>query len=199
MRFFRFPDAQRQINSPEINVDDFTWYVVRTPPLREMDAEIFFRSRGYTIFCPLEMFKIRYSRYTKKKKIAEKPLIPGYVLMGFQDAPDWPKLFRFGRSLELITNVVGHNGRAMPVPECSMNWVKRMLATTSYEVVDKAYDDLNPVRLQRGDEVEIMEGPFQGLKSCVENIDKDSVQLLVTIFGRESNVKLNVDNLLKVA
>lgn len=197
MRFYRNIDVRRHENFKHIKIGDLNWYAVRTPPLREFTAETILRQRGYAIICPVLRKRVRASRTTKRKKQIEAPLIPGYVLMGFSGAPDWHKLFRFGRRQELVTSVCGHRGRAQAIPESSMNWIARMIKTIDVEVIDRHEHGFGS--LKSGDNVEVLEGPFQGHVVRVEELSGKSATCLIDLFGGKQNTKISVDNLQKVA
>lgn len=199
MFFSRVPNPKRHENFKNIKISELNWYAVRTPPMREFDAETILRKHGYAIICPVRIKSVRASRTTRKKKQVEVPLIPGYVLMGFKGAPNWHELFRFGRRQELITGVCGYRGRAQAIPESSMNWVAKMIKTTNVEVADKEQHGLGAESLRRGDKVEVLTGPLSGTIVSIDELKGDSAMCLVELFGGKQNSKINVDNLQKVA
>jgi transcription antitermination factor NusG len=197
MRFYRNSNTEHQEARSNLNIADLTWYVVRTPPLREFNAETILSRRGYTIFCPVKTIRIRANRTTKKKKPVEVALMPGYVLMGFKGAPDWHKLFRFGRRQDLVTSVVGQAGRALPIPESSLHWVAKVLDTGDVQVPHEEGFGVRDFTL--GDNVEVLDGSYAGHVVRVQELNANSATCLIKIFGGEQKCKISVDNLQKVA
>lgn len=199
MRFYRNPSENKPNNFEDTNVADLDWYVMRTPPNREFDAEELLTKRGYTIMCPVRKKRVRSSRIKKaKNRIIELPLMPCYVLMGFKGVPNWQKLFSFSRPQQLVTSVCGQNYRARKLPETAHPWIKEMLQTTSAEINDKGKHAKNV--FSRGDNVEILEGPFEGFVVEVQKANGKEAMCLFKLFeGKEQKVKISVDNIQKAA
>lgn len=199
MRFYRTPLESKSNNFENTNVADLNWYVMRTPPNREFDAEEFLSRQGYTIMCPVRRKRIRSSRTRKaKNKIIELPLMPCYVLMGFDGVPDWQKLFSFSRPQQLVTSVCGQNYRARKLPQSAYQWIEEMLATTSAEINDKGKHAKSV--FSKGDNVEILDGPFEGFVVEVQKANSKEAMCLFKLFeGKEQKVKISVDNLQKAA
>lgn len=199
MRFYRIPNESRSNNFEDTNVGDLNWYVMRTPPNREFDAEEFLAKQGYTIMCPVRRKRVRSSRTKKtKNKIIELPLMPCYVLMGFTGVPDWQKLFSLSRPLQLVTSVCGQNHRARKLPETAYSWIEEMLATTSADINDKGKHSKSV--FSKGDNVEILDGPFEGFVVEVQKANTKEAMCLFKLFeGKEQKVKISVDNIQKAA
>lgn len=199
MRFYRNPSDNHHTNFEDINVGDLDWYVMRTPPNREFDAEELLSRQGYTIMCPVRRKKIRSSRTKKaKNRTIELPLMPCYVLMGFKGVPDWQKLFSFSRPHQLVTSVCGFNRRAKFLPQTAHTWIKEMLTTTSAEINDKGKHSKSV--FSKGDNVEILDGPFEGFVVEVQKANGKEAMCLFKLFeGKEQKVKISVDNIQKAA
>jgi transcription antitermination factor NusG len=198
MRFYRNPSDNPNTNFENTNVGDLDWYVMRTPPNREFDAEELLSRQGYTIMCPVRKKKIRSSRTKKaKNRTIELPLMPCYVLMGFKGVPNWQKLFSFSRPYQLVTSVCGFNRRAKFLPRTAHPWIEEMLATTSAEINDKGKHSKSV--FSKGDNVEILDGPFEGFVVEVQKTNSKDAMCLFNLFGREQKVKVSVDNIQKAA
>lgn len=198
MRFYRIPNESRSNNFENTNVADLDWYVMRTPPNREFDAEKLLSDQGYTIMCPVRKKRVRSSPTKKtKNKIIELPLMPCYVLMGFKGVPDWQKLFSFSRPQQLVTSVCGINRRARKLPTSAHPWIGEMLATTSAEINDKGKHAKSV--FSKGDNVEILDGPFEGFVVEVQKANNKEAMCLFNLFGREQKVKVSVDNIQQAA
>ena len=48
-----------------------------------------------------------------------------------------------------------------------------------------------------GEEVKILEGPFNSFTGDIENIDGDKIKIAVLIFGRKTLVELNINQINK--
>ena len=112
-------------------------------------------------------------------KEVERKVFPGYVLikMVMTDAT-----WHLVRNIRGVTGFVGSGNKPIPLTEeeaIAMGMEKH---------------EIN-VRYQVGDTVRIMDGPFQSFVGQVEEIDpeKNRVSVIVSMFGRETSVDLELD------
>ena len=113
------------------------------------------------------------------EKTVERKVFPGYVLV---------KMILTDESWHLIHNVrgatgfVGSDGKAIPLTEQEIYdlGVERREIVVGYAV---------------GDEVKVIDGPLAGFIGTVEALDveKNSVSVVVSMFGRETPVDLELD------
>ena len=113
------------------------------------------------------------------EKTVERKVFPGYVLC---------KMVLTDESWHLIHNVrgatgfVGSGGKAVPLTEQEIYdlGVERHEIVTGYGV---------------GDSVKVIDGPLAGFNGVVEELEpeKDRVRVVVSMFGRETPVDLNLD------
>ena len=113
------------------------------------------------------------------EKTVERKVFPGYVLV---------KMILTDESWHLIHNVrgatgfVGSDGKAIPLTEQEIYdlGVERKEIVVGYAV---------------GDEVKVIDGPLAGFIGTVEalDVDKNSVSVVVSMFGRETPVDLELD------
>ena len=113
------------------------------------------------------------------EKTVERKVFPGYVLV---------KMILTDESWHLIHNVrgatgfVGSDGKAIPLTEQEIYdlGVERKEIVVGYAV---------------GDEVKVIDGPLAGFIGTVEALDveKNSVSVVVSMFGRETPVDLELD------
>ena len=114
-----------------------------------------------------------------KEKSVERKVFPGYVLV---------KMILTDESWHLIHNVrgatgfVGSDGKAIPLTEQEIY----DLGVEHKEIV---------VGYQLGDEVRVNDGPLAGFNGVVEELepDKNRVRVVVSMFGRETPVDLELD------
>ena len=112
-------------------------------------------------------------------KTFERKVYPGYVLV---------KMIMTDESWHLIhavrgaTGFVGSDGKAIPLTEQEIYdmGVERRQIVVGYEV---------------GDTVKVTDGPLEGFLGTVEELDaeKDLVRVVVSMFGRETPVDLELD------
>mgnify|MGYP000207706927 CR=1 FL=1 len=114
-----------------------------------------------------------------KEKLVERKIFPGYVLV---------KMILTDESWHLIHNVrgatgfVGSDGKAIPLTEQEIY----DLGVEHKEIV---------VGYALGDEVRVNDGPLAGFNGIVEELepDKNRVRVVVSMFGRETPVDLELD------
>ena len=114
-----------------------------------------------------------------EQKTVERKVFPGYVLV---------KMILTDDSWHLIHNVrgatgfVGSDGKAVPLTEQEIYdlGVERREIVVGYQV---------------GDEVKVTDGPLAGFFGIVDELEpeKDRVRVVVSMFGRETPVDLELD------
>ena len=113
------------------------------------------------------------------EKTVERKVFPGYVLV---------KMILTDDSWHLIHNVrgatgfVGSDGKAIPL--------------TEQEILDLGVEHREVVvGYAVGDSVKVIDGPLAGFIGTVEalDVDKNSVSVVVSMFGRETPVDLELD------
>lgn len=114
-----------------------------------------------------------------KKKTVERKILPGYVLV---------KMIITNESWYVVRNVKGVLGfvgpDAKPVP------------ITASEVISMGLEEgkkVAKIDLIVGDEVEVTEGPFENFKGVIKEVnpEKETVKVMVSMFGRETPVELD--------
>jgi len=114
-------------------------------------------------------------------KTVERKVFPGYVLV---------KMVMTDESWHLVRNVrgatgfVGSGNKAVPLSDEEI----RALGVEKHEVV---------VGFEVGDTVKITDGPLDGFLGTVDEIstDKTHVRVIVSMFGRETPVDLELDQI----
>lgn len=130
--------------------------------------------------------KIRISR-GKKQTIKEK-LFPGYLLIRMIMNDDaWAAV----RNTRGITGFVGMGKNPTPIPQTEVDTIQKFSAQKAPKF--KASFTL-------GEAVKIAEGPFAEFLGTVNEIDdeKGKVKVLVSIFGRETPVELDLLQVAKI-
>lgn len=112
-------------------------------------------------------------------KEVERKVFPGYVLIKMVMTDD---TWHLVRNIRGVTGFVGSANKPIPLTEEEVI----AMGMEKHEVV---------VRYRKGDTVRILDGPFAGFTGTVDAIepDKNRVSLLVSMFGRETAVDLELD------
>jgi len=112
-------------------------------------------------------------------KITEHKICPGYVLVKMIMTDESWHLVRNVRG---VTGFVGADGKPIPLTDEEI----QALGVEKREVV---------VGYEEGDTVKVVDGPLEGFLGVVEEIDKEKgrVRVVVSMFGRETPVDLDLD------
>jgi len=112
-------------------------------------------------------------------KITEHKIFPGYVLVKMIMTDESWHLVRNVRG---VTGFVGADGKPIPLTDEEI----QALGVEKREVV---------VGYEEGDTVKVVDGPLEGFLGVVEEIDKEKgrVRVVVSMFGRETPVDLDLD------
>ena len=112
-------------------------------------------------------------------KEVERKVFPGYVLIKMVMTDDTWHLVRNVRG---VTGFVGTANKPIPLTEEEV----LAMGMEKHEIV---------VRYQVGDHVKIVDGPLSSFTGVVEEIEpeKNRVSVMVSMFGRETPVELELD------
>ena len=167
-------------------MEDAKWYVVHTYSGYEnavkSSIEKFVSGRGMEdkilrIEIPLEtMTEVTDSGETKQ---VERKVFPGYVLIKMVMTDDTWHLVRNVRG---VTGFVGSANKAIPLTEEEV----LAMGMEKHEII---------VKYAVGDHVRIVDGPLSTFTGVVEEIEpeKNRVSVMVSMFGRETPVELELD------
>jgi transcriptional antiterminator NusG len=170
------------------------WYVVHTASGHEVRVAQTLRQRVETQMLEGKIFEILVPtqdrvviRSGKKQNIKEK-IFPGYLLVKLiLDDPTWLAV----RTTPGITGFVGTGKTPTPLSEAEVANIQKFVATPAKRFKTK---------FSKGEAVKITDGPFSGFLGSVDDIDeeKGKVKVLVSIFGRETPVELDLLQITKV-
>jgi len=113
------------------------------------------------------------------EKTVERKVFPGYVLVKMIMTDESWHLVRNVRG---VTGFVGSDGKPIPLTEQEIY----EMGVERHEVV---------VGFSLGDTVKVTDGPLEGFFGTVDELeaDKDRVRVIVSMFGRETPVDLELD------
>jgi len=177
-------EAEREPAAPPMN-----WYIIHTYSGFEQKVAESLRSRaeafGYTekigqVLIPTEeVIEVRGG----KKVTSKRMLYPGYVLVQLDMTEE---IWHAVKSTPRVTGFVG--GGKDPVP-LSADEVNQIL----YRQASSAERPRPKMSYEKGETVRITEGPFTNFSGKVDevNTERDTLRVLVTIFGRGTPVELD--------
>lgn len=127
-----------------------------------------------------------------KKVAAERKFFPGYVMvkMALNDAT-WHMV----KNTPKVTGFLGGGGKGKPVP------ISEKEAESIFAQVREGIDHpKSQINFEVGENVKIVDGPFESFVGVVEQVDdeKQRVKVSVSIFGRPTPVDLEFNQVEKV-
>lgn len=143
-----------------------------------------FSGHIYDVYVPSEKVMVQRGA---KKKVIDKPSMPGYVLI---QAVLNPELIQ---SLRMLPNVIGFLGGQRPEPLASYE-VERMMRRQD----NQAEESVDLVFLV-GENVKVVDGAFTGFTATIEEVlsDKKKLKVMVKIFGRKTPLELSYNQVEK--
>jgi len=163
------------------------WYIVRTQANRERSVSEKIIKSGekgellgkiQQVIVPMD--KTFYIKAGKKVK-REKVLYPGYIFIQSNAVGELKYFLKeCNGATGFLTNKSGE------IQALSQNEVNRMIG-----YVEEAEKEIeNP--FIAGEEVKILDGPFQSMVGTIEKIEGQRVKVAVSIFGRKTPIELDV-------
>ena len=126
-----------------------------------------------------------------KKRIVNKKFLPGYILVEM-DLPErgWKIPCSAIRKIQGVTGFVGTGQNSKPQP-ISAEEAKSILQKTGAIKTERRLQAKQD--FQVGEEVRIIEGPFESFKGTIEvvNQEKGKLRVMVGIFGRATPVEVS--------
>jgi transcriptional antiterminator RfaH len=153
------------------------WFVVTTYPHQEPRAEANLRHQGYEAWLPK---LLRARRHARRIDTTSAPLFPGYLFIKLDPhAQTWrPINGTFG-----VRHILCHGEFPRPVER---GFVEALKETTDESGVVSLP---NAERLKPGQPLRLLTGPFaDSMGTLLRLADKDRVELLLNLLGREVQV-----------
>ena len=118
-----------------------------------------------------------------KKVESQRLFYPGYVLVEI-DMDD--QVWHVVKSTPRVTGFVGSGQTPSPLTEEEVNQIVYRATTASEKAKPK-------LTFERNETVRIVDGPFNNFTGIVDdvNIDRNTLKVMVTIFGRATPVELD--------
>lgn len=120
-----------------------------------------------------------------KKKIVMKKIFPGYVLVKMIMSDDSWYIVRNTRG---VTGFVGPGSKPVPLTDAEVN---------SMGIVEKTIN----IEFEIGENIKVISGPLENFLATVKEInpEKHKIKALVNMFGRETPVELDLNQVEKLS
>ena len=171
------------------------WYAIHTYSGYEDKVADSIRQKINTVGMADKIFDVMVPKEKQieikngKRKVVEKKIFQGYVLVEMQLTDDtWYVI----RNTPGVTGFVGTTTTPTPVSETEILKIKKRMGVE---------DPKHNINLAIGEVISIVDGPFKGFDGSVSEIDKakGKVKVLVSMFGRDTSVELDALQVKKVA
>jgi len=134
-----------------------------------------------------------------KKYTTERAFLPGYVLVemdlsGFRSGGEGDQVWHVVKSTPRVTGFVGTANDPTPMSQDEVNSIVYR--------IDRGKDKPKlKVKFEKNESVRITEGPFATFTGVVDEVneDRETLKVMVTIFGRATPVELEFGQVEKVA
>jgi len=172
------------------------WYIIHSysgfenkvsESLRSRAAAFGFSERIGQILIPTEeVFELRNGKKVTSKRL----LYPGYVLVEMEMDDE---LWHAVKETPRVTGFVGGGNHPVPLTADEVNSILYRQANAGDRPKPK-------LTFEKNETVRITDGPFTNFSGKVEEInsDKNTLRVLVTIFGRSTPVELDFEQVEKI-
>ncbi len=134
-----------------------------------------------------------------KRTQVQNKVFPGYLLVRMDLTPE---SYSCVRNTPGVTGFVGSTDRADRPAPLSLDEVLKWLLPTVEQAAGakKAKPEVRVVDFEVGDSVTVTDGAFASLPATISEIsaDQQKLKVLVSIFGRETPVELNFNQVTKI-
>jgi transcriptional antiterminator NusG len=165
------------------------WYVIHTYSGYENKVKANLEKRVVHMRMEDKIFRVlvpmedEVNRKNNTVRTVQKKVFPGYVLVEMiMTDESWFVV----RNTPAVTGFVGSGVKPIPLAESELrNIMKRM----------GLKEPLVKVKFSKGDNIKITQAPFAGVVAVVQEVfaDKGKVRAMVSIFGRETPMELDFD------
>lgn len=170
---------------------DMDWYILKVQSNRERSIADALKRKvaieGLERYVDVENILVPTEKVTEfkggKKKIVERKLYPGYIVVRMHINDDsWFAI----RETSGIGDFTGAGGKPSPM---LAHEIARIVQTEEEESDDAPKLD---IKFKAGDRVKVKDGTFEGFEGEVGAIDPQSgkIQVMISIFGRSTPVEL---------
>jgi transcriptional antiterminator NusG len=171
--------------------DQLKWYVVRAISGKEKKVKQYIEAEinrlGISELIPQILIPTeKYYQMRDGKKIAkERNILPGYVLV---EANLDAEIEHIIKNINSVIGFLGDKaGNAIPLRQAEVNRILGKVDEMS------AQGETMNVPYYVGENVKVMDGPFNGFSGVIEEVneEKKKLKVMVKIFGRRTPLELN--------
>ena len=118
-----------------------------------------------------------------KKVVTSKRFFPGYILVEMHMSDN---AWHVVKNTPKVTGFVGAGTKPTPLSKDEVEQILQQVRTAAEKPKPK-------YTFEKGDQVRINEGPFTSFNGTVDevNLDRNTLKVMVTIFGRSTPVELD--------
>ncbi len=118
-----------------------------------------------------------------KKREVQRKFFPGYILVEMEMSDD---AWHLVKNTPKVTGFVGTGKKPTPLTQEEVDQILTQVVTTKEKPKPKHV-------YEHGEHVRIIDGPFPNFTGVVEdvNLDRNTLKVMVTIFGRSTPVELD--------
>jgi transcriptional antiterminator NusG len=170
-----------------VSVEEGQWYVVHTYSGHEAKVKKNLESRIETMDMSEKIFEVIVPTEEEieikngQRRTVNKKVYPGYVLVKMKmDDDSWYVV----RNTPGVTSFVGMGTKPTPLGDNEVSAIKTQMTAEAPRI---------KLSLAVGDNVRIVDGPFQDFEGKIDEVNQDRgrVKVLVSMFGRETAVELD--------
>ena len=125
-----------------------------------------------------------------KKVVSSKRFFPGYILVEMHMTDH---AWHVVKNTPKVTGFVGAGAKPTPLTREEVDQILN-------QVTEAAEKPKPRYSFEKGDQVRINEGPFTSFNGVVDevNLDRNTLKVMVTIFGRQTPVELDFSQVQKI-
>jgi transcriptional antiterminator NusG len=170
-----------------VSAEEGQWFVVHTYSGHEAKVKKNLESRIETMDMSEKIFEVIVPTEEEieikngQRRTVNKKVYPGYVLVKMQmDDDSWYVV----RNTPGVTSFVGMGTKPTPLGDNEVFAIKTQMTAEAPRI---------KLSLAVGDNVRIVDGPFQDFEGRIDEVnqEKGRVKVLVSFFGRETAVELD--------
>jgi transcription termination/antitermination protein NusG len=195
--------AEQPAAIPPPSNPNMRWYIIHTYSgfERKVRESLESRKAAYGLEAKIGQVVIPTEPVTEirggKKYTTERAFLPGYVLVELDmdlSTPEGQNLWHVVKSTPRVTGFLGAGNQPTPMSEDEVN-------TIIFRVAESKDKPRLKVKFEKNESVRITEGPFATFTGVVDEVneDRETLKVMVTIFGRSTPVELEFGQVEKVA
>jgi transcriptional antiterminator NusG len=118
-----------------------------------------------------------------KKRETQRKFFPGYILVEMEMSDE---TWHVVKNTPKVTGFVGTGKKPTPLSQQEVDQILEQVVTAKEKPKPKYV-------FEKGEPVKIVDGPFNNFTGVVEdvNLDRNTLRVMVTIFGRQTPVELD--------